>query len=80
MPHLLTIMTTFVFMYTGSTCVAMSPTSVAMTSMLGKLVSGSYFRLEFVFDIICDRICKKVPFPHILHTSKQSDVAHDSLH
>ena len=23
--------------------------------------------------IICDRICEKVPFPHILHTSKQND-------
>ena len=28
----------------------------------------------------CDQICKKVPFPHILHTSKQNDVTLDSLH
>ena len=29
---------------------------------------------------ICDRICEKVPFPHILHTSKQNDVTLDSLY
>ena len=29
---------------------------------------------------ICDRICEKVPFPHILHASKQNDVTLDSLY
>ena len=28
----------------------------------------------------CDQICEKVPFSHILHTSKQNDVTFDSLH
>jgi len=27
---------------------------------------------------ICDWICKKVPFPHILHGSKQYDVKYES--
>ena len=31
-------------------------------------------------NIICDRICEKVPFPHILHASKQNDVTFDSLY
>ena len=26
---------------------------------------------------ICDWICEKVPFPHILHTSKQNEVTLD---
>ena len=29
---------------------------------------------------ICDWICEKVPFPHILHTGKQNDVTLDSLY
>ena len=33
-----------------------------------------------VAEVICDRICEKVPFPHILHVSKQNDVTLDSLH
>ena len=36
-------------------------------------------------NILCsmnnsDWICEKVPFPHILHVSKQNDVTLDSLH
>ena len=29
---------------------------------------------------ICDRICEKVPFPHILHASKQNVIAVGFLH
>ena len=34
----------------------------------------------YIYIYVCDQICKKVPFPHILHTSKQNDVTFESLH
>ena len=43
------------------------------------LLKESDLTLQKALDI-CDRICEKVPFPHILHSSKQNDITFDSLY
>ena len=48
---------------------------------MGYIIGNLSKISPYIDDIyICDRICEKVPFPHILHTSKQNDLTLDSSH
>ena len=51
-------------------------------SWIGRIAADPQIRKNFPpqKNTICDRICEKVPFPHILHASKQNDVTIDPVH